>query len=81
MSYKRLNNKQVEINTEKFDIYIEKNRYGFILDYFKTSISNADKAHVSSEGHEDIESLERQLKRLGVEEKDLLDFKKGFNLN
>lgn len=80
MSFKKINNKQVEIITDKFDIYVEKDKFGFSLDYFKSEVKDHDKAHVASEGHEDFDTLEKQLKRLGVEAEDLAALKKNYSI-
>lgn len=43
-------------------------------------MSDHHKSHETSEGHEEFETLEQQLKRLGVEGEDLADLKRIWNL-
>jgi phage terminase small subunit len=81
MSVKRLNNKQVEIITDKYEIYVEREKHGFILDYFKSNIKDHNAAHQESSSIDDFTELLNDLSQLGVTPEDLSELKRLWKIN
>lgn len=72
--------KSVEILTNEHEIYVQKEKDGFVFDYFKSKVKNNDAAHEGGDLYEDFEELEAALKDLDVADADIAELKRIYGL-
>lgn len=73
-------NQEVEIITDKYEIYVHQESGIFVYDCFNSKIANNDAAYEGTDSCEDFNSLAQELKDLGVSEAQLVELKKIWKL-
>lgn len=73
-------NQEVEILTDKYEIYVHKESGMFVYDCFNAKIANNDAAYEGTDSCEDFNSLAQELQKLGVTEGQVVELKKIWKL-
>lgn len=82
MQVKKTNgaNKEVEIITDKYEIYVHIDAGMFTYDCFNSKIANNDAAYEGSDSCDDFQSLGQELKKLGAMDTQIVELKKIWKL-
>ena len=80
MSVKKIGPKEIEVITDKHEIYIRQEKTGYLLDYFNSKIENNDESFEDSIEVESFTSLSEELKNLGVSSEQILEIRKIYKL-